>query len=38
MTTEIGAVKLPPPRHIGVVVKDIDETTDYYSSMWGGKK
>lgn len=35
MTTEIGAIKLPPPRHIGVVVKDIDETTDYYSSMWG---
>lgn len=35
MTTEIGATKLPSPRHIGVVVKDIDKTTDYYSSMWG---
>ena len=35
MTIEIGVVKLPPPRHIGVVVKDIDKTVEYYSSMWG---
>jgi catechol 2,3-dioxygenase-like lactoylglutathione lyase family enzyme len=35
MTTKIGAVKLPPPRHIGVVVKDIDKAVDYYTSMWG---
>ena len=35
MTENIGAVKLPPPSHIGVVVKDIDKTVEYYTSMWG---
>jgi len=35
MAADIGAVKLPPPRHIGVVVEDIEKTVEYYSSMWG---
>ena len=35
MTVHIGAVKLPPPSHIGVVVKDIDKTVEYYTSKWG---
>jgi len=35
MTADIGAVKLPPPSHIGVVVKDIDKTVEYYTSRWG---
>ena len=35
MTANTGATKLPPPSHIGVVVKDIDKTVEYYTSMWG---
>ena len=32
MTADIGAVKLPPPSHIGVVVKDIDKTVEFNTS------
>jgi len=35
MIADTGVIKLPSPSHIGVVVKDIDKTVEYYSSMWG---
>lgn len=28
-------IELPPPSHVGVVVRDIKKTSEYYSSMWG---
>jgi methylmalonyl-CoA/ethylmalonyl-CoA epimerase len=28
-------VKLPSPNHLGIVVKDIDQATEYYSSIFG---
>jgi methylmalonyl-CoA/ethylmalonyl-CoA epimerase len=28
-------MKLPPPNHLGIVVKDIDQATEYYSSTFG---
>ena len=30
-----GMVKLPPVGQLGVVVKDVDKTIDYYSSTYG---
>ncbi len=35
MTLNIGVTALSNPHHIGVVVKDIDETTKFLSSMFG---
>ena len=35
MPSDTGATVLPLPHHIGVVVKDIDETSKFLSSMWG---
>lgn len=31
----LDIVALPSPNHIGVVVKDVDKTTKFLSSMWG---
>jgi len=31
----LDIVALPSPNHIGIVVKDADETTKFLSSMWG---
>ncbi len=31
----IGKVKLPPVEQIGIVVKDMDQAIDYYSSIFG---
>jgi len=31
----IGGVTLPPVGHIGIVVRDIEKTVDYYSSVFG---
>jgi hypothetical protein len=30
----IGKVKLPPVEQIGIVVKDMDQAIDYYSSRY----
>lgn len=35
MASDIGPVTLPSPDHIGVVVKDIDKTVEFLSSVWG---
>lgn len=35
MSADIGAISVSTPHHIGVVVKDIDETTKFLSSMFG---
>ncbi len=35
ITADIAGITLPPPSHIGIVVKNIDETIDYYTSGWG---
>ena len=31
----LDIVALPSPNHIGVVVKDVDKTSKFLSSMWG---
>ena len=35
MPSDTGTTTLPPLRHIGIVVKDIDKTTQFLSSIWG---
>ena len=35
MTSDTASLASLCPSHIGVVVKDIDETTKFLSSMWG---
>jgi len=35
MPSDTGAVALPTPSHIGVVVEDIDKTMEFLSSIWG---
>jgi len=35
MSANSEATALPPLYHISAVVKDIDETTEFLSSMWG---
>jgi len=35
MPSDTGAIVLPSLSHIGVVVKDIDKTTEFLSSLWG---
>ena len=35
MPSDNGAIALPPPNHIGVVVKDLDKTTEFLSSICG---
>ena len=35
MSSDTGAVALPPPDHIGIVVRDIDKTIEFLSSAWG---
>ena len=35
MTSDTGAVALPAPNHISVVVEDIDKTMEFLSSTWG---
>jgi methylmalonyl-CoA/ethylmalonyl-CoA epimerase len=35
MSAQKDAVALPSPSHIGLVVKDLDKTTEFLSSLWG---
>lgn len=35
MPSDTGAVALPAPSHISVVVEDIDKTMEFLSSIWG---
>ncbi|MBN1862570.1 MAG: VOC family protein [Dehalococcoidales bacterium] len=35
MSAEKDAVALPAPSHIGLVVKDLDKTLKFLSSLWG---
>ena len=35
MPSDTGAVALPAPSHISVVVEDIDKTMEFLSSVWG---
>jgi len=35
MPSDTGAVALPAPNHISVVVEDIDKTMEFLSSTWG---
>jgi methylmalonyl-CoA/ethylmalonyl-CoA epimerase len=35
MPAQTDAVALPSPSHIGLVVKDIDKTIEFLSSLWG---
>ncbi len=35
MPSDNGAIALPPPNHIGIVVKDLDKTTEFLSSICG---
>jgi len=35
MQSDTGTIALPSPNHIGVVVKDVDETTKFLSSVGG---
>ena len=35
MSSDTGATALPLSMQIGVVVKDIDKTTEFLSSLWG---
>jgi len=35
MEADTSTLRLPPPTHIGVVVRDIDEVAEYYTAMWG---
>ena len=35
MPSDTGAVALPAPNHISVVVEDIDKTMEFLSSIWG---
>ena len=35
MSTDTSVIALSNPHHVGAVVKDIDETTKFLSSMWG---
>jgi len=35
MQSDINAIVLPAPEHISVTVKDIDKTTEFFSSIWG---
>ena len=35
MSPKTDGVDLPPPSHIGVVVKEMDKTIEFLSSIWG---
>ena len=35
MVENLGDLKLPPPAHIGVIVKSLEESSDYYSKVFG---
>lgn len=35
MPSDTGAIALPAPSHISVVVEDIDKTMEFLSSIWG---
>jgi len=35
MTEELSDLKLPPPAHIGVVVKSLEESSNYYTKVFG---
>jgi len=35
MSAQTDAVALPSPSHIGLVVKDMDKTIEFLSSLWG---
>lgn len=35
MQSNTGAVALPAPEHISIIVKDIDKTAEFLSLIWG---
>ena len=35
MAEEVNKLKIPPPAHIGVVVKSLEESSEYYTKLFG---